>query len=147
MRSYFPLSIPLSPHGTSWFPTRTLPEPHQNHTRDKAEAYQNRSRTLPELGQNLTRIQPEPYLNLIISEAYQNPTRTSPEAHKSSAPWVPLGPPASPWLGPPGSPCEHNPNLSHLSACHDGRALCATMAHCHCILDATVVRWQAMEAL
>ena len=30
---------------------------------------------------------------------------------------------------------------------HDGRILCATMAHCHCILDATVVRWQAMETL
>ena len=29
---------------------------------------------------------------------------------------------------------------------HDGRILCATMAHCRCILDATAVRWQAMEA-
>ena len=30
---------------------------------------------------------------------------------------------------------------------HEGRILCATTAHCHRILDATVVRWQAMEAL
>ena len=29
---------------------------------------------------------------------------------------------------------------------HDGRIVCATKAHCCCILDAKVVRWQAMGA-